>query len=326
MSDAKAPSPAFAVVALLLLGTGAVVSSAAFTVDQSEQAIVVQFGEPKGGIINRPGLHFKLPFIQSVRRFDKRLLIWDGDPNQIPTLGREFIRVDTTARWRIKDPLLFLKSVRDEVGAKSRLNDIIDSVVRDKVSNTDLEEIVRSKDWKVDADLLDEQELSRTDVDLEARPKKGRQQLTQEILAEAQKIVDPLGVELIDVRIKRLNYIDEVRIKVEERMIAERQRAAEQFRSEGQGKSAEIDGSTDKEQRQLISEGQRQAEEIRGRADAEATKLYGEAFGADPEFYSYFKTLENYAKSIRENTTLMIRSDSDFFKYMQDISPRRGRH
>lgn len=308
------------------VGVLLVTYSAAFTVDQSEQAIIVEFGQPKGGIITDPGLHWKKPFIQSVRRFDKRILVWDGDPNQIPTLGREFIRVDTTARWRIADPLLFLKSVRDELGAKSRLNDIIDSVVRDKVSNTDLEEIVRSKDWRVDAEALKEEDLTRTDIDLAAKPKKGREQLTREILAEAQKIVEPLGVELVDVRIKRLNYIDEVRIKVEERMIAERQRVAEQFRSEGQGRSAEIDGNTDREQRQILSEGRRRAEETRGAADAEATKIYGVAFGADPEFYAYFRTLENYAKSIKENSTLMIRANSDFFKYLQDISPRRGKN
>jgi modulator of FtsH protease HflC len=196
-------------------------------------------------------------------------------------------------------------------------------VVRDKVSNTELEEIVRSKDWKLDATAVSQEDLARTDVDLTAKPKKGREQLTREILAEAQKVISPLGVELVDVRIKRLNYIDEVRNKVEERMIAERQRVAEQFRSEGAGRSAEIDGETEREQRQILSEGRRRAEEIRGVADAEATGIYGQAFGRDPEFYAYFRTLENYSKSIGDNSTLMIRADSDFFKYIQDISPRR---
>jgi membrane protease subunit HflC len=310
------------VVAVAALVT---VSSAAFVVDQSEQAIVVEFGEPKGGVINQPGLHWKKPFIQEVRRFDKRLLVWDGDPNQVPTLGREFISVDTTARWRITDPLRFLTSVRDEAGARSRLSDIIDSVVRDKVSGTDLEEIVRSKDWKLDTEELEGDEPVRTDVDL-AAPKKGREQLTREILAEAQKVIAPLGIELIDVRIKRLNYIDEVRAKVEDRMIAERQRVAEHFRSEGAGRSAEIDGETEREQRRILSEGRRRAEEIRGAADAEATKIYGDAFGADPEFYAFFRTLENYAKSIGDNATVMLRADSDFFKYLEDIQPRRGRN
>lgn len=300
-------------------------SSALFVVDQAEQAIVVQFGEPKGGVITRPGLHIKKPFVQDVRRFDRRLLIWDGDPNQIPTLGREFISVDTTARWRIVDPLAFLKSVRDEAGARSRLNDILDSVVRDKISNTDLEEIVRSKDWRLDPSAIEADEPVRTDVDLTAPTKMGREQLTREIVADAQKAIVPLGIELVDVRIKRLNYIDEVRSKVEDRMIAERQRVAEQFRSEGAGRSAEIDGETQREQRRILSDGERRAQEIRGTADAEATRIYGESFGADPEFYSYFTTLETYASGIGENATLMLRADSDFFRYLEDIGARSGR-
>lgn len=299
--------------------------SATFVVDHSQQAIVVEFGEPKGGLITRPGLHLKKPFIQTVRRFDRRLLVWDGDPNQIPTLGREFISVDTTARWRIVDPLQFLKSVRDEAGARSRLNDILDSVVRDKISNTDLEEIVRSKDWRLDPASIEADAPLRTDVDLTAPTKMGREQLTREILTDAQKVIAPLGIELIDVRIKRLNYIDEVRSKVEDRMIAERQRVAEQFRSEGAGRSAEIDGETEREQRKILSEGQRRAEEIRGTADAEAARIYGEVFGADPEFYAYFRTLEKYSNGIGENSTLMLRADSDFFKYLEDIRPRRAR-
>jgi membrane protease subunit HflC len=299
--------------------------AAAFTVDQSEQAIIVEFGQPKGEVITRAGLHWKKPFIQEVRRFDRRLLAWDGDPNQIPTLGREFISVDTTARWRIVDPLKFLKSVRDESGATSRLNDIIDSVVRDRISNTELEEIVRSKSWKPDPSVLKDEEVVRTDVDLTSAPKKGREQLTREILADAQKVIAPLGIELVDVRIKRLNYIAEVRSKVEDRMISERQRVAEHFRSEGAGRSAEIDGDTERSQQETMSQGTRRAEEIRGRADAEVTRIYGGAYNKDPEFYAFFRTLESYAKSIGENSTLMIRSDSDFFKYLQDIAPRRSK-
>ncbi|MET0389407.1 MAG: protease modulator HflC [Polyangiales bacterium] len=298
---------------------------ALFVVDQAEQAIVVEFGEPKGHVIVRAGLHWKKPFIQEVRRFDKRLLVWDGDPNQIPTLGREFISVNTTARWRIVDPLLFLKSVHDESGARSRLNDIIDSVVRDKVSNTDLEEIVRSKDWNPNPNpsIVAEVEVLGRDADLAVAPRKGREQLTREIIADAQKVIAPLGIELVDVRIKRLNYIDEVRSKVEERMISERERVAEHFRSEGAGRSAEIDGETEREQQRIASEGTRRAEEIRGRADAEVTKIYGEAYGKDAEFYAFFQTLESYSKGIGPNTTLMVRADSEFYKYLSDIAPRR---
>jgi modulator of FtsH protease HflC len=308
------------------LGLFAIVTlvSALFVVDQSEQAIIVEFGQPKGQVISSPGLHWKKPFIQEVRRFDKRLLVWDGDPNQIPTLGREFISVDAAARWRIVDPLQFLKSVRDEAGARSRLNDIIDSVVRDKVSNTDLEEIVRSKDWNPNpTTAVDEAAVLGTDATLKVAPKKGREQLTREIIADAQKAVKALGIQLVDVRIKRLNYIEEVRSKVEERMISERQRVAEHFRSQGAGRSAEIDGETEREQQRIASEGMRRAEEIRGRADAEVTKIYGAAYGKDAEFYAFFRTLESYAKGIGPNTTLMMRADSEFHKYLQDISPRR---
>jgi membrane protease subunit HflC len=316
---------------VLLLGSAALLViilvtlvSSLFVVDQAEQAIIVELGEPKGDLIARPGLYWKKPFIQVVRRFDKRLLVWDGDPNQIPTLGREFISVDTTARWRIVDPLRFLKSVRDEAGARSRLDDIIDSVVRDKVSNTELEEIVRSKDWNPrPAGAVEEVEVLGKDEDLAVAPKKGREQLTREIILDAQKVIGPLGIELVDVRIKRLNYIDEVRSKVEDRMISERERVAEHFRSQGAGRSAEIDGETEREQQRISSEGGRRAEEIRGRADAEVTRIYGDVYGRDPEFYAFFRTLESYSKSIGSNTTLMVRASSELFKYLQDISVRR---
>ena len=214
-------------------------NSALYVIDQAEQGIIVQFGEPVGDVVSEPGMHFKLPFVQDVRRFDKRLLDWDGDVSQIPTLGREFVVVDTTARWRISDPLQFLRSVRDEQGARTRLDDIIDSTVRDIVSGTDLEEIVRSRDWKVDVKELDDGTVVREDVDL-VKPKKGRERLEQEMLAAAASRVEQLGIELADVRIKRINYIDSVRRQVETRMISERQSIAERFRSEGQGRSIEI--------------------------------------------------------------------------------------
>ncbi len=293
------------------------VFSSAFVVDESEQAIIVQFGEPQGEVISKPGLHWKLPFIQEVRRFDKRLLIWDGDVTQIPTLGREFIQVDTTARWRITDPLEFLRSVRDERGGRNRLDDIVDSVVRDIVSGTDLEEIVRSGDWDVSVEDLDEVEQDRDDVTLTKRPKLGREKLEAEILKSAAKMTPSLGIELMDVRIKRLNYIDSVRRQVENRMISERQAIAERFRAEGQGRSLEIAGEMERELRRINSEAARTAEEIRGDADAEAIKIYGEAFGADPEFYAFLRTLETYS-ALGDNTTLMIRADSDFFRYLEN--------
>lgn len=309
----------------IILGAAAllgliVLRDAAFVIDQAEQAIIVQFGEPRGEPINEPGLHFKTPFIQEVRRFDKRLLAWDGDVSQIPTLGREFVIVDTTARWRIADPLQFLRSVRDESGARTRLDDIIDSVARDIVSGTDLEEIVRSRDWQVDAKEVEDEAVLRGDVDLD-KPKKGRERLEQEMLAAASRLMPELGIELVDVRIKRINYIDSVRRQVETRMISERQSIAERFRSEGQGKSQEILGEMERELRTIRSEAERQAAEIRGRADAEATRIYGEAYGADPEFYAFFRTLESY-RNLGDNSTLMIDADSDFFRYLQSTRRR----
>ncbi|ODU46239.1 protease modulator HflC [uncultured Aquimonas sp.] len=306
--------------AIALLGL-IVLRDATFVIDQAEQAILVQFGEPIGEPINEPGLHFKTPFIQEVRRFDKRLLAWDGDVSQIPTLGREFVIVDTTARWRIADPLQFMRSVRDESGARTRLDDIIDSVARDIVSGTNLEEIVRSRDWQVDSETAEAEEgVVRGDVDLD-KPKKGRERLEQEMLAAASRLMPELGIELVDVRIKRINYIDSVRRQVETRMIAERQSIAERFRSEGQGRSQEILGDMERQLRTIRSEAERQAAEIRGRADAEATRIYGEAYGADPEFYAFFRTLESY-RNLGDNSTLMLDSESDFFRYLQSTRRR----
>jgi len=305
----------FAVVAI------AVGNFVFYTVDEAEQAIIVQFGEPMGDVISEPGLKVKLPW-QQVRYFDKRLLVWDGDVTQIPTLGREFILVDSTARWRIADPLLFLTSVRDEAGARTRLDDIVDSVVRDMVSSTELEEIVRSKDWSVDVEELDDPALAeRDDVNLEMQPSLGRELLEEEILARAQRSTPQLGIELDDVRIKRVNYIDSVRKQVESRMIAERQSIAERFRSEGMGRSQEILGNMERDLRRIRSEAAREAEEIRGNADAEATRIYGVAYGEDPEFYSFFRTLESY-RALGPNSTIMLSADSDFFRYLEEYRAR----
>ena len=306
-----------AAVALLALVIAAF--NSAFIIDQAEQGILVQFGEPIGDVITEPGLHWRVPFVQEVRRFDKRLLAWDGDVSQIPTLGREFIVVDTTARWRISDPLQFLRSVRDETGARTRLDDILDSVTRDIVSGSELEEIVRSVDWEVDVEQLDEEELSALgEIDLE-RPAKGREQLEQEMLVSASQLMPELGIELVDVRIKRINYIDSVRVQVESRMISERQSIAARFRSEGQGRSQEILGDMERELREISSGAERRAQEIIGAADAEATRIYGNAYGADPEFYTFFKTLESY-RALGDNTTLMIKADSDFFRYLESTT------
>ena len=222
-----------------LLAAVVILSSTLFIIDQAEQGIIVQFGEPVGDVVDKPGLHWKLPFVQEVRRFDKRLLDWDGEVSQIPTLGREFIIVDTTARWRIVDPLQFLRSVRDELGAQTRLDDIIDSVVRDIVSGADLEEIVRSRDWDVDLSEIEDEAMIREDVALE-KPEMGRERLENQMLTAASRLMPELGIEIVDVRIKRINYIESVRRQVERRMISERQSIAARFRSEGEGRSQEI--------------------------------------------------------------------------------------
>lgn len=308
--------PVIAVLAILF-----VVANAAFIIDQAEQGIIVQFGEPIGGVIDEPGLHWRIPFIQEVRRFDKRLLVWNGEVSQIPTLGREFIMVDTTARWRIVDPLQFLRSVRDEFGARTRLDDIVDSVSRDIVSGTELEEIVRSADWDVDVEELAAEEGLEIDESQLARPKKGRSQLEREMLDAASRLMPAMGIELVDVRIKRINYIESVRLQVESRMVSERQSIAERFRSEGQGRSQEILGEMERELRRIRSEADRTAQEIIGKADAEATKIYGEAYGRDPEFYAFSKTLESY-DALGDNTTLMIDAKSDFFRYLESTRRR----
>jgi membrane protease subunit HflC len=312
----------FAVIALLAIGA-LVLSSSAYTIDEAEQGIIVQLGAPVGETISEPGLHFKVPFIQEVRRFDKRLLSWDGDPNQIPTRGEQFISVDTTARWRIIDPLTFLKSVQNERGATLRLNDILDSVVRDHISAADLVEIVRSKDWEIsEEDLARAAAVSEGDTEiLTKRIASGRQELVESILEKASVQMPDYGIELVDIRIKRIDYVEAVQQRVFERMIAERQRIAEQFRSEGQGRAAEIDGNTQRQLAQITSEAQRQAELVRGEADAEATKIYNEAFGADPEFFSFFRSLESYSRSIGDKTTLFLGPESDYVRYLRDASP-----
>ncbi len=315
-------------VLLLVAGIALVVilKATAFSVDQAEQVVVLQFGKPVGEPITEPGLHFKVPFIQDLRRFDKRLIVWDGDPNQVPTRGREFISVDATARWRIVDALQFLKSVRDEAGAQSRLDDIIDSVVRDNISSTELTEIVRSKDWEVS-----EKDLERLDVvpmendapdELTETIRLGRETLTRNILHEASKgMPEKYGIELVDVRIKRLNYITSVRRQVFQRMTSERQRIAEQFRSQGEGEASRIEGDTSRELAQIRSEAQRKAEIVRGEADAEAMRIYNEAFASDASFFSFMRTLESYPKTLNDRTVLILGTDSEYLRYINDIAP-----
>jgi len=299
-----------------------VARASVFTIDEATQAIVVQFGAPVGDPVTEPGLHYRIPFIQEVRKFDKRLLSWDGDPNQVPTVEEQFISIDTTARWKIVDPLKFLQSVQDEAGGRNRLNDILDSVVRDKIASSPLVNIVRSKDWEVtEEDLQRTMTGEREEEILLQKVETGRGEMVRDILKTAQQQMPQYGIELVDIQIKRLDYVESVQQQVFERMIAERQRIAEQFRSEGQGRASEIEGETERMLAEIKSEAQKEAEIIRGEADAEVTRIYSEAFGSDPEFYSFLRTLESYSESLGAGVTAILSSDSDYFRYLKSEAP-----
>lgn len=310
-----------AVALVVLLAAALALSGTLWTLEEGQQAVVLQFGRPVGDPVTEAGLHVKLPFVQEVRRFEKRLLIWDGDPNQIPTKGREFIWVDTTARWRIADARRFLESVTNETAAQSRLDDIIDSVVRDLVSGSELVELVRSASWQAPPGSAIEQATEEQEKALRKEVTRGREEITRAIVTEARKITPQYGIELVDVRIKRLNYVDTVREKVYARMISERQRIAARFRSEGEGRSAEILGAMERELKQIRSDAYRRAQEIRGRADAEATRVYGQAYGRDPEFYALSRTLEAYRENRNDNAVLILTTDSDYYRYLKDVAP-----
>jgi len=285
-----------------------------FIVSETNQVIITQFGEPKGETISTPGLHVKVPFIQKANYFEKRWLEWDGDANQIPTKDKKYIWVDTYARWRIKSPLVFFQRVRDERGAQSRLDDIIDGETRNAIANFDLIEIVRSTNREFEIT----EEIAILDI-VSAIPKieTGREKIAQIILDNSSKITSEFGIELKDVRIKRINYVDEVQRKVFDRMIAERQRIASKYRSEGDGKSAEIRGQKERELKKITSEAYRTAQEIKGKADGEATRIYAKAYNMDPEFYQFMKTLETYRTTLTKQTWLLLSTDSEYFKYLK---------
>ncbi len=287
---------------------------AMYIVSETNQVIITQFGEPKGGTISEPGLHVKIPFIQKANFFEKRWLEWDGSANQIPTRDKKFIWVDIYARWRIAQPLVFFQRVHDERGAQSRLDDIIDGETRNIVANYDLIELVRSsnRDFQLSEEIAfieTREEIQEIDI--------GREKLSQIILENASEITKEYGVELKDVRFKRINYVDEVQQKVFDRMISERQRIAAKYRSEGDGSSAEIRGQKERELDIISSGAYRQAQEIKGEADAEATKIYADAYNLDPEFYQFMKTLETYQTTLAEQTWLLLSTDSEFFKYLK---------
>lgn len=284
-----------------------------FLVYETEQVIITQFGNPVGGPIIDPGVHLKVPFIQKANFFDKRFLEWDGDPNQVPTKDKRFIWVNTYARWRIDDPLKFLERLRDEQGAQSRLDDILDGETRSAVARQNLVEVVRSSNREQEEILVDSDE----ETAILERIEKGREAITREILQNAQEKLNDLGIELIDLRFKRINYVDEVRKDVFDRMIAERKRVAQRYRSEGEGEAARIRGEKEKELAQIQSEAYRTAEEIRGNADAKATQIYAEAYNRDIDFFTFMKSLETYEETLDPGSTLILTTDSDLLRYLK---------
>lgn len=305
------------VVIVLAFITGAI-----YIVSEINQVVITQFGKPVGSPVTNAGLHLKMPFIQLAHYFDKRLLDWDGDPNQIPTRDKKYIWVDTTARWKIVDALKFLQSVGNERGAYARLDDIINSATRDVVTGHLLVDTIR------DSNRILETELEAEDVGMlgeEALEKitAGRQKLESEILVRSQELAPQYGIEIVDVRIKRINYVEDVRKKVYDRMIAERKRAAEQYRSEGRGKSAEIRGQMEKELKLITSEAYRTAQGLRGKADAEAISIYADAYNKDADFYSFLKTLETYQGTVDDKSTIILTTDSDYYKYLKELKPSR---
>jgi membrane protease subunit HflC len=293
--------------------------SSVYTLSETEQAILTQFGRPVGGLITEPGLHLKVPFIQDVHRFDKRWLEFDGDAREITTKDKKYIWVDSYARWRIADPLRFYQAVRDERGAQSRLDDIVDGETRNAVASFDLIELVRSSNRPFQTT----EELEGIGAaEAMAKISSGRGQIAQTILEKAAKITPEFGIELVDVRFRRINYVDTVQQKVFERMISERKRIAERSRSEGQGRAAEIRGEKERDILAATSVGYKNAQALKGAADAKATAIYAKAYGKDADFYQFSKTMETLNKSLDDKAWLILSSDSDLLRYLKGAEAR----
>ena len=301
---------------IIVLVVVILVYNAAYIVDETEQIIITQFGRIVGTPKKDPGLKFKVPFIQKANFFAKNLLDWDGDPGQIPTLDKTFIWVDTFARWKITDQVKFFQTVNNRFNAIGKLNDIIDPAVRNFITSHRLIDAVRKSNRELDTREVG---LERS----ETAPRGyytitiGREEITQGILEQAQPKLAPFGIELVDVKIKRINYVEEVRKSVYGRMIAERKQIAEKFRSEGKGEAQKIRGEKERDLQEIESEAYRKAQELKGGADAEATLIYADSYGVDPEFYSFTKTLEIYSKALDDKNTLILSTDSEFLKYLK---------
>ncbi|NGP88394.1 protease modulator HflC [Fodinibius halophilus] len=304
---------------LVILGLAVLIGLDGFyIVDETEQVIITQFGDPVGDAVTEPGMKLKIPFMQTANYFDERYLEWDGDRNQVPTKDKKFVFVDTYARWQITDPLQFFKRLRDERGAQSRLDDILDGETRNAIASHDLVEVVRSsnRDPESDATITDIVEDSLAEIAV------GREAIQEEIQQLGNKRAEDLGLEILDFRFKRINYVKDVRQTVYDRMISERNRIADKFRSEGEGEAARINGEKERELNAIQSEAFRKAEEIRGEADAKATAIYAGAYDqsrAARELYNFTRTMESYGKTFDEQTSFILSTNSEFFKYLNSI-------
>ena len=296
------------VIILLVVAT---LGGAFFRVNEAQQVIITQFGEPVGEPITTPGLKIKMPFIQTANYFDRRFLEWDGEPNEVPTTDKRFIYVDTYARWRITDPLLFFQRLRDERGAQSRLDDILDGETRNTIAKPNLIEVVRSTNREFEvSSALEDQEIRQITA--------GRIALEQEVLTNASERTKVLGIEILDFQFKRTNYAEVDRPKVYERMISERKRIAEEYRSEGAGEAARIIGDKDRDLKEITSDAYRQAQEIKGKADAEAADIYAAAYNRDPDFYRFLKTMEVLVETMDEDTILMLSTEGEFLRFLEE--------
>ena len=288
-------------------------STSVYVTNEAQQVIITQFGRPVGEVVTDAGLHIKVPFIQAANYFEKRFLEWDGVANQVPTRDKRFIWVDTYARWRISNPLLFFQRLRDERGAETRISAILDGETRNAVARHDLVEVVRNSNRAPDEILLDAEEETAILEQIQL----GREAITREILEAAQSSFNDLGIEILDVRFKRINYVEEVQVDVFQRMIAERQRIASRYRSEGEGETARIDGERERELQRIQSLAYREAEEIRGQADGEATRIYAAAYNRDANFYAFIKSLETYELTADPSSILILTTDSELLRFVK---------
>ena len=314
------------IILLVVLGIGTyLLTSSIYTVSEIEQIIITQFGKPVGAPVTTAGLKVKLPFIQEVNPIDKRVLEWDGSPSDMPTKDKLYISVDLFARWRITDPLQYFLRLRDERSAQSRLDDILGSETRNAVAKHELIEIIRTtKDRVPLRDALLTQAERQLDMGSLVPIQKGRKLVEREIFAAAAEKVRVFGIELLDIRFKRINYNESVRPKIYDRMISERRQIAERFLSEGNGEAARIRGNRVRDLDKIQSEAYRQVEEIRGVADAKATEIYARAYNQSPEaveFYEFTRTMQSYKSIIAENTILVLSTGSDLFKFLKGMNP-----